>query len=152
MMLKSKSDCSEFNPEWVRRHGWKVVPAESMARISEVDMPRIVSVLNQAGCHYCYAATTESLGDLPSCYGLAVSEDSFKQLNRELGLFRFALTDEARSWAISCNEWYNLFAAPLELLEALLGKPIEQARKAYLAFASRLAQSPEDPLLRVEYY
>ncbi|HUP79358.1 MAG TPA: hypothetical protein VM260_12480 [Pirellula sp.] len=149
MMLTQEGEECEFNSEWIRSHKWKVVPVESMARIPQPDIPRLISVLNEAGCHQCFAITTEPLGDMPTCYVLSVDEADFRELNRELGPFRFALTDENRSWAISCNEWYNLFASEPELLEALLGKPIEQARQEYLTFASDLAKKPDEPLLQM---
>jgi hypothetical protein len=59
------------------------------------------------------------------------------------------LTVEDRMWAISCNEWYNLFAGTPELLEAMLGKPVDQAREEFLSFATAVANGPDDPLLQV---
>lgn len=51
------------------------------------------------------------------------------------------------SWAISCTEWYNLFAAQPDLLEAILGKPVQQARDEYVRFASGLADAETDEQL-----
>ncbi len=141
---------TEFSPQWVKQSGWEVVPAESAARLSPDDIPRIVSVLNAARHAQCLAVTTEDLGDFPPCYIVSVDESDFKELNRVLGPFRFLLTDEARSWAISCNEWYNLFAGPERLVEALLGVSIAEARTAFLKFAEMLAKGDtEYPLLKV---
>ena len=141
---------TEFNAQWLKKSGWKVVPTESAARLSPEDIPRIVSVLNAAGHAQCLAVTTEDLGDFPPCYIVSVDEADFKELNWVLGPFRFLLTDEARSWAISCNEWYNLFVGPEPLVEALVGIPIAEARKAFLDFAEMLAKGdPEYPLLKV---
>jgi hypothetical protein len=54
-----------------------------------------------------------------------------------------------RSWAISCNELYNLFAGEQSLVEAMLGIPVEEARKRFLAFAEPLASgNTEYPLLK----
>jgi hypothetical protein len=142
-------DQGEFDLDWVRNHGWKVVPAESAARIPRVDIPRLVRVLSEAGYRKCVAVATEPLGDMADCYLLSVDEGELRELNRTLGIFRFMLTDDRHSWAISCSEWYNLFAGKPELLEKLLGKSIEEARAAYLEFASELARSPDEPLLRV---
>ena len=161
MLTKSGEEC-HFNPSWIRSHGWKVVPVESMARIPVPDIPRIVSALN-AVFTQCLAVFNEpgyiqSLpivvasdppGDMATCYLLSVDEADFREFNRELGPFRSVLTTDDRAWAISCNEWYNLFAGKPELLEAMLGKPIEQARQDYLKFASELAKSPDEPLLLV---
>jgi hypothetical protein len=64
------------------------------------------------------------------------------------------LLPEDRSWAISCNEWYNLFGAKPELLEALLGEPIKLARREFAEFATALARgNADETLLRVaEHY
>src|SRR5712671_6923527 len=59
MMLTEKGRECEFNPDWVRNHGWKVVPAESMARIPVPDIPRIVSTLKRAGYTECIAVFNE---------------------------------------------------------------------------------------------
>jgi hypothetical protein len=143
-------DLCEFNPDWIRKHGWKVVPAESMARLPQPDIPRLVSVLKNAGSSECIALTTEPVGDMPTCYSVRVDEAGFGEVTRELGPFRFLLTDEGRSWAISCTEWYNLFAAQPDMLEAMLGKPVQQARDEYVRFASGLADAePDDQLLKV---
>lgn len=161
MMLGQAGKECEYDPDWVRSHGWKVVPAESMARLPVPEIPRIVSALNGAGHARCFAVfnepgyirrlpvtvASEPPGDMPTCYLLSVDEADFREFNRELGSFRSVLTTEDRSWAISCSEWYNLFGAKPELLEALLGRPIEQARQDYLDFASELAKSPDEPLL-----
>lgn len=164
MMLKQDGEECEFNPDWIRSHGWKVVPAESTARIPPADIPRIVSSLKLAGYTKCVAVFNEpgyiqSLpvfipSDPPSnmstCYLLSVEEADFRELNRQLGPFRFILAPEDRSWAVSCNEWYNLFAGKPDLIESLLGEPIERAREEFLEFASVLAkENTEEPLLQV---
>jgi len=143
-------DQCEFSPDWVREHGWKVVPVESMARLPQPDIPRLVSVLNDAGSSQCVALATEPLGEMPMCYAVSVEAADLREVNRELGPFRFLLSDDGHSWAISCTEWYNLFAGKPELLEAMLGKPIDQARQDYIRFASELAKDqPDEPLLKV---
>ena len=83
---------------------------------------------------------------------MLVTERDFGNFNAECGLFRYILIDEAQSWAISCNEWYNLFATDPALLEAMLGKSIESARQEYLRFATQLARQPDEPLMRVARY
>src|SRR6266498_3736159 len=159
MMLTLEHEECEFNPDWVHDHGWKVVPVESMARIPKDDIPRIVSVLKGRGYNSCVAVVTESgylqplgpsnhlLGDMPTCYLVSIDEADLQELNRELGPFRFQLTDDDRSWAISCNEWYNLFASKPDLLEAMLGKPIQKAQEEFMEFASQLARGNTDETL-----
>jgi hypothetical protein len=164
MMLTQSGEECEFNADWIRSHGWKVVPVESMARLPEPDIPRIVSTLREAGYAQCLAifnepgysqrlpvtVASEPPSDMATCYLLSVDEADFRAFNRELGLFRSVLTTEDRSWSISCNEWYNLFGAKPEFLEALLGKPVELARQEFQEFASILAKGKsEEPLLQV---
>ena len=162
MMLAQKGKEYEFDSEWVSRHGWKVVPVESAMRLDKDEIPTLVSALKGAGYTRCVAVVTEAgytqpvgpdnalLGNSPTCYLLSIEEADFQEFNRELGPFRSVLTDEGRSWAISCNEWYNLFGGRPDLLEALLGEPIEQARQEFFEFASSMAKGdPEEPLMQV---
>ncbi|MGH9352860.1 MAG: hypothetical protein ACRD2G_11985 [Terriglobia bacterium] len=135
----------EFTEQWLTKAGWKVVPDESGGRLFPEDIPRIVSALNGVGCLRCLAVTTEDLGDMPPCYMVAVSEEGFRELNDKLGMFQFLLTDEARSWAISCTVFYNLFAGPEKLVEAMLGKSIAEAQKKYLRIATEIAEARGDP-------
>lgn len=165
MMLTEKGRECEFNPDWVRNNGWKIVPVESAMRIPDGDIPLLVSALK--GAHYteCLAVFNEPgyiqrlppvvasqpPGRMSTCHLLSVEESEFREFNRELGPFRSVLTTEDRSWAISCTEWYNLFGAKPELLESLLGKPIEQARGEFLEYASLLAagQDPDESALQI---
>lgn len=141
---------TEFNPQWLARTGWKVVPAQSGGRLFREDIPRIVSALSAAGYVQCFAATTEDLGDMPPCYMVSVSEEGFHELNRELGMFQFLLTDETRTWAISCTLFYNLFAGPGKLVEAMLGKPAAEAQKEFLEIATKISRgNPNDVFMKV---
>lgn len=142
-------DRIQFNPEWVHQKGWKVVPVETGMSFSEEDIKNIVAGLRESGLSECFAIATEVLDPLPICYALEITEEDFREFNRNCGLFWFFITDEQRSWAISCNNNYNLFAGKQELLESMLGKPIEEARAEYLSFATALAKGSDDPLLRV---
>lgn len=155
MMLPRDSDRCEFNPVWIRSQGWKVVPAEQGGgHFVLTEISRIVLALNQAGYDSCIAIATEPLDDqMPDCYALHISEGDFRDFNGELGPFRFLLMGEQRSWAISCTEWYNLFAGPLELVESMMGKTVDQARQDYLAFALEIATQPDEPLVKMaEHY
>lgn len=160
-MMLAQDEC-EFNPDWIHEHGWKVAPMESAARLPAGDTAQLVSVLREEGCASCVAVVTEAgylgaltpdnelLGDMPTCYLVSVDEADFQRVNRELGPFRFLLTDESLSWAISCNEWYNLFASKPSFLAALLGESVEQAQQRFLAFVSELAgEKADEPLMRV---
>jgi len=164
MMLTEMGEEYEFNPRWIRSQGWKVVPAECMTRIPTPDIPRIVSVLRGSGYRECVAIFNEAgyiqslpvivasnpPGHMATTYVVAVDEADFEELNHELGIFRFLLMDENRSWAISCTEWYNLFAGEAEFVESLLGKPIDLARREFSEFASLMAQgNAAEPLMRV---
>lgn len=143
------TDESEFRTEWIRARAWQVVPVEDGNHFAPEDIAALVPALQNAGYRECFAVATEPLGDLPACYRMSITEEEFRSFNAECGLFRYIVMDETRSWAISCNEWYNLFAAERKLLEAMLGKSIERARQEYLNFATELSKQPDEPLLRV---
>jgi hypothetical protein len=138
----------DFNPQWIKKHGWKVVPVEDTGHFSDRQIAALVVALQGYG--RCIAIATESVEpDGVPAYSLAISEEEFRSFNAECGLFRYLLTDAKRSWAIACSEWYNLFAAKPELLESMLGKPVAKAREEFLTFATLLAKRPDEPLLRV---
>ena len=166
-MLTKEGREYEFNLDWIAKHNWKVVPVESMARIPVPDIPRLVSVLKRAGYISCLvifnergyvqnlplAVASAPRSDLATCHMLSVDEADFLEFNRELGCFRSVLMPDDRSWAISCNEHYNLFGAKPNLLEALLGKSIAQAQQAFLEFALLLSRGrSDDPLLQLAKY
>ena len=139
----------QFRTEWLHQKGWKVVPVGTGMCFSEGDIKGIVSALNKHGMSEAFTLATEPLEPLPICYSLAVTEEDFEEFNRTCGLFWFLITEERRSWAISCNNTYNLLAGPSELLEAMLGKPLSEARAEYLSFARAFAKEPNEPLLQV---
>jgi hypothetical protein len=141
---------SQFRSDWILQRGWKVVPVEDGNHFRPWEIDRIVPVLLNAGYRDCLAIATEPLDPFPSCFQLAITPDDFRAFNGECGLFRFLLTRETRSWAISCNELYNLFAGEKPLVEAMLGISIDEARQRFLAFAEPLALGdPEYPMLKV---
>lgn len=140
----------EFDPQWIKKQGWKVVPVEGNGHFAAGQIATLVAALREAGYDRCVAIATESVEpDGVPGYSFAVSEEEFRSFNAECGLFRYLLTDAKRSWAISCSEWYNLFAGKPELLESMLGRPIAKAREEFLTFANSLAKGPDEPLLRV---
>ncbi len=162
LMLPGDEEEYEFSPGLLRERGWKAVPAPSGMRLPTDCIPTIVSALRRAGCMQCIAVVTEagylqplrpenSLFDGDAtCYTLSITEAEFVAFNRKLGPFRSVLTDAVNSWAISCNEWYNVFAGRPGLVEALLGRPIGRAMEEFLEFASTLATgNADEPLIRV---
>jgi hypothetical protein len=144
----------DFDDEWVRRHDWKVVPVEDASHFAPEQIADVVTALRAAGYCECVAVATEPLDPAPTCYWLSVSEEDLQNFNKEWGAFRFLLTDADRNWAISCNEWFNLFAGPSGLLEAMLGKSIEDAREVFLEYASLLAsgQHPDESSLKAAHH
>ncbi len=149
MMLADEYKEDHFRPDWILKHSWKAVPVEDGNHFTDEEIAIMIPALQSKGYHECVAVATEPLGDFPSCFRLAVTPGDLREFNRECGLFRYLLTEESRSWAISCNELYNLFAGEQSLVQALLGMPIEEARKRFLAFAEPLAKGdPDYPLLK----
>lgn len=138
----------DLNPAWLHGHGWKVVPVKSeISHFSPKEIERIVPALNRVGYTQCMAVATEVLDPLPACYQLTISEEDLRAFNRECGLLRYLLMDEAPAWAISCYGAYKLFAGPPETLEHLLGVPMPVARQAFLRFAEELEQGDSESLL-----
>jgi hypothetical protein len=149
LVSEMTADRGQFRSEWVHDKGWKVVPVETGMSFSKDDIKNIVSGLRGFGHSECFAIATEALEPLPICYSLEITEGDFQEFDRECGLFWFLITDEQRSWALSCNNTYNLFAGPPNLLEAMLGKSIENARAEYLSFATSVATEPDEPMVQV---
>lgn len=148
MMLTDEYYEFDFRPDWILQRGWKVVPVKNGNHFSNSEIDRIVSALRSAGYQDGIAVATEPMGLLPACFELAITPFDLQEFNENCGLLRFLLTEETRSWAISCSEFYNLFAGEQFILEAMLGIPIEEARKRFLAFAEPLAfGNPEHPVL-----
>jgi hypothetical protein len=138
----------DFRPNWILQRGWKVVPVKNGNHFSDSEIDRIVPALHSAGYHHGIAVASEPMGLLPTCFELAMTPFDLQEFNEKCGRLRFLLTEETMSWAISCSEFYNLFAGEQFIVEAMLGMPIEEARKRFLAFAEPLAfGNPEHPLL-----
>jgi len=140
----------EFNPEWVQKRGWCVVPVEDSGHFADEEIGRIVPALDAAGFISCFAIGALDLpAEFANVHELSVSEEDFEAFNAEFGILRVLLTDTGLSWAISCNEWFNLFAGPKSLVEQMLGVPIDVARRDFLAYASLVEQGGTEGLLRV---
>ena len=139
-----------FAPAWLRTHRWVVVPVEDTGHFAEEEISRIVAVLSSQGHLTCLAIGAHDWPTpLPTSYELTISADDFRAFNAECGIFRFLLTESGCSWAISCNEWFNLFAAPPALVEQMLGVPIEQAREEFLEYAKLVEQGLEGQLMKI---
>jgi hypothetical protein len=150
MMETEAGRTFEFDVGWIRKSAWKVVPVEDTCHFAPAEITTIVSALQSTGYAECFAIASESVDPAPACFRLSVSEEAFREFNSECGALRYVVTDANRSWAISCNEWYNLFACKPDLLESLLGEPIDQARQEFLEFASLMAKgNADEPFMRI---
>jgi hypothetical protein len=138
---------TDLADEWIRQHGWKVVPVEDTAHFAGEEIRLIVPALQGAGYSEAIAIATEPVDPGPACYPVPISEEGFLEFNRECGMLRYVLTSEDRRWAISCGEWFNLFAGPADLVEAMLGKPIEEARAEFRDFAKLIAAGEDESAL-----
>ena len=140
----------EFNRDWVESHGWVVVPVEDTGHFAEEEIERIVPALSSAGYQRCLALGALDLTEpLPSGFEVVISADDLRAFNAECGIFRFLISSPDRSWAISCNEWFNLFAGPRALIERMLGSSLEQARADFLNYATVVEQGTEGCLAEV---
>jgi hypothetical protein len=151
MTLKEPRRKGEFDPRWVRSHGWAVVPVEDASHFAPEEIAVLVPALRKVGFRECFAVATQSVEpDGIPAYSLAISEEDFQSFNAECGPLRYLLTDKSCAWAISCNEWYNLFAGPPKLVEAMLGKSLEGAREEFLDYAILLAsgRNPDESILQ----
>jgi hypothetical protein len=142
MMLHQEYLENEFSLDWIRENEWIVVPVERAQHFILEEIVAIVAALIHAGYSECLAIATEPLGPYPACYHLSLSVEDFHSFNCECGLFRYLLTDQSRTWAISCSELYNLFAGPSKLVEAMLGRSIQDA---WLEFQNFIDQPSVDP-------
>jgi hypothetical protein len=150
MMVVLDGEECDLNLNWIRNRGWKVVPQVSMARLPQIGIRRLIAALNLAGFKKCVVifnepgyllshpvvVPTDPPSDLYTCYQVSIDETGFTEINRQLGTYRFIAWEPSRSWIISCNERYNLFAAKPELLEAMLGNSIDELRREFLEVAS----------------
>jgi hypothetical protein len=150
MAILTEDGGYRFDPDWLQKHRWVVVPVEDTGHFAEEEISRIVAVLGSHGHLTCLAIGAHDwLTPLPTSYELAISVDDFRAFNAECGIFRFLLTDAACSWSISCNEWFNLFAGPPAFVEQMLGVPIQQSREEFLEYAKLVEQGSEGPLVEV---
>src|SRR5581483_2080452 len=84
----------DFNPEWVQRRGWCVVPAEDSGHFADEEIRRIVQALNAVSCTSCFAIGAPDLpAEFANAYELSVSEEDFEAFNAEFGILRVLLTD-----------------------------------------------------------
>lgn len=140
----------DFNSAWLEKHNWVVVPVEDTGHFAEEEIARIVPALVSTGHPECLAIGALDLPDpLPTCFEFSISADELRAFNTECGIFRFLLTCPELSWAISCNEWFNLFAGPPALVEEMLGISIGQAREEFLEYAKVVEQGSEGGLVRL---
>jgi hypothetical protein len=131
----------DLNPAWVQNRGWCIVPVEDSGHLADEEIERIVPALRAAGFVSCFAIGAPDLpADFANVHELFVSEEDFKAFNREFGVLRVLLTSADLSWAISCNEWFNLFGGPENLIEKMLGVPIDRARRDFLEYAGAVEQ------------
>ncbi|TAN30642.1 hypothetical protein EPN29_14270 [bacterium] len=130
--------------DWARGRAFQVVPAESAARIPAADIPRLAAALKEFSGGSAIAVNIDVTDERGDAFDVQIGPEGLTEVNRELGLYRFLLTREDEPWAIACNEWYNLFAAPAELLTELLGGTLEEARAEFQVYADRLGGSLPD--------
>ena len=154
LVAEMVEDRVQFKTSWLQRKKWSVVPVESGMHFTHDGLTAIVRGLREAGSQKCFALASEDLDPLPVCYELSINKGDFEEFECTCGLFWFLITDEVLSWAISCNNVYNLLGGAPQLLERILSKSIKTAREEFVVFARELAHgNPNYPPLRIaEHY
>jgi hypothetical protein len=142
----------DFDPTWLEKHDWVVVPVEDTGHFAEEEIEQIVAALTSAGHERCLALGALDLAEpLPSAFELAISVEDLRAFNAECGIFRVLLTSPELAGAISCNEWFNVFAGPAALVQQMIGTTIEKARKDFLEYAKVVEQGPEGKLVALAH-
>jgi len=74
-------DPANFKTEWVREHGWTVVPVESCDHFDHTDIALLSAAFLNTGHSECLAAATEPLENTPLCYRVPTSEEGLREFN-----------------------------------------------------------------------
>ena len=134
-----------FRAEWLKEHGWTVVPVESADHFTETDITLLSAAFRQAGHSECLAVATEPLVNTPLCYKVPTTEAGLREFNQATWAFFFILLPEDRSCAVLCtkNDYY-LVGGSQAFVTLALDADIPTARANFAAFA---ANSPH-PTMR----
>lgn len=130
-----------LRPDWAASRGCEVLPTESAARLPAAQIPLIAAALSNRGYDECYAMLSEDLRPEEPPFVIGTTPAEFSALNARYGLFRFVIAPSDQAWAIACNEWFNLFGAPPELLREMLGGDLQSARREFEDYAHRMGGS-----------
>ena len=130
-----------LKPEWAASFGCEVVPMESAGRLPIEQIPRIASALSNAGYTHCYGALTETLRPAEPALLLETTVKDFTELNARYGIYRFVIVPHDKTWAVACNERFNLIGATPTLLEQMLPTSPAAVRATFDALAARLGGS-----------
>ena len=86
----------DFDPAWLAKRGWQVVPVETeRSHLSDEEIDRVVPVLNKAGHLECLAVATEELRPRPACCRIELSRQGIVDYNVECCLLGYMLMNEA---------------------------------------------------------
>ena len=131
-----------IDPPWhlhlpaCQARGWQVVPREKGRHFEEAEAALLVAAALKTNVSRCFARATEPTGELTGCYQFAPLMSGFLAFTDECATLNFAIVPEPFSFLVLCtSEDYNLYAAPLELLEVMLGSNIPDARAKFRAYA-----------------
>src|ERR1700679_4392236 len=69
MLLSKGSYMRDFDPAWLAKRGWQVVPVKTeRSHLSDEEIGRVIPALNKLGHLECLAVATEELHPRPACY------------------------------------------------------------------------------------
>jgi hypothetical protein len=132
-----------LDPPWhlhlaaCQARGWQVVPREKGRHFESNDAALVVAAAAKANTTRCYARAAEPTGEYPGCYQFAPLLGGFLAFADECATLNFAIVPDPFAFLVLCtSEDYNLYAAPVELLEILLGSNVPDARARFRAYAA----------------
>lgn len=146
-------DSLHFRGEFLRSHGWMVVPVESGCHFDDGDIEALAAGLHFAGKSSIKAVLGDSQAiNAPSCVEVDATEEGLRDFNRQHGHLNYLLIPDDCSFALICTtNDYFLVGGQKPIVERLIGTSTESARHDFDEFArdSSWTESERSRLLYV---
>lgn len=138
--IRSASDSilmngGDLNPNWIREHGWVVIPTES--GLTDEDEELWSNAIGSLGYSEFFAIITDDEPLSFPCYLVEANKQGIYEMNYECSANDHLLIPEDRGFAILRPfGLYSLITGPKEFVELAAGSSIKKAREAFLEFVS----------------